>query len=73
METVLQQEGAILTHETVEAIEEEAAEVGRGREQTYLFDIALPAQERSGFQGRVFRAVIGVVEPGCEAGVEVLQ
>ena len=30
VKTVLQQEGAILTHETVEAIEEEAAEVGRG-------------------------------------------
>jgi len=38
VETVLQQEGTILTHEAVEATEEEAAEVGRGRERTYLLD-----------------------------------
>jgi hypothetical protein len=73
VEMVVQQEGAILTYEAIEAIEEKAAEVGRGREWTYLLDIALPAQQRSGSQGRVLGAVIGVVDPGPEAGVEVLQ
>ena len=38
-----------------------------------MLDIALPAQQRSGSQGRGLGAVLGVVDPGPEAGVEVWQ
>jgi hypothetical protein len=45
---VVQQEGAIATDQAMETIEEEAAEIGGRQELTDLFDIALPAQQRSG-------------------------
>ncbi len=45
---VVQQKSAIAAHPAMEAIEEEATEIGGGRELPDLFDIALPAQQRSG-------------------------
>jgi hypothetical protein len=40
---VVQQKRAIAAHQAIEAIEEEAAQVGSRWELTDLFDIALPA------------------------------
>ena len=61
---VVQQKSAIAAHQAIEAIEEEAAEIGGRRELTDLFDIALPAQQRSGSQSAVLGAVINVFDPG---------
>ena len=44
VEAVVQQEGAIAAHQTVQAIEEEAAQIGGRRELADVLDIALPAQ-----------------------------
>jgi len=69
VEAVVQQEGAIAAHQAVQAIEEEAAQIGGRRELADVLDIALPAQQRSGAQGAVLGAVIGVFDPGPETVV----
>ena len=69
VEAVVQQEGAIAAHQTVQAIEEEAAQIGGRRELADVLDIALPAQQRSGAQGTVVGAMVGVFNPGPETVV----
>ena len=65
----MQQEGAIAAHQTIQAMEEEAAQIGGRRELADLLDVALPAQERRGSQGAVLGAVIDVIDPGPQAVV----
>ena len=48
VETVVQQESGVTAHDAIEAMEEEAAQISRRRELADAFDIALPAQQRSG-------------------------
>jgi hypothetical protein len=50
-------------------MEEETAQIGSRRELADLFDIALPAQERSGPQSAVFGTVIDAFDPDPEAVV----
>ena len=69
VEAVVQQEGAIAAHQTVQAIEEEAAQIGGRQELADMLDIALPAHERSGSQGAVLGAMIGGFNPGPETVV----
>ena len=69
VETVVQQESAIAAHQAIQAMEEEAAQIGGRRELADLLDIALPAQQRSGSQSAVFGAVIDVFDPGPETVV----
>ena len=63
----------IAAHQAVQAIEEEAAEIGGRRELADVLDIALPAQQRGGAQGAVLGAVIGVFDPGPETVVQLFQ
>ena len=72
VETALQQEGAIAAHHAIQAMEEEAAEVGGWRQLADVLDIALPAQQRRGSQRAVLGAVIDV-EPGPQALVQLFQ
>jgi hypothetical protein len=69
VEAVVQQEGAIAAHQAVQAIEEEAAQIGGRRELADMLDIALPAQQRGGAQGAVLGAMVGVFDPGPETVV----
>lgn len=48
IEAFLQQERAIASDDAVEAEEEQAPDIGGGRQLTDLFDIALPAGKRRG-------------------------
>ena len=73
VEAVVQQEGAIAAHQAIQAIEEEAAQIGGRRELADLLDIALPAQQRSGSQRAVLGAVIGVFDPGPQAVVQLFE
>jgi hypothetical protein len=69
IETVVQQEGRIAAYQAIEAMKEETAQIGRRRDLADLFDIALPAQERSGPESAVFGTVIGAFDPDPEAVV----
>ena len=73
VEAVLQQEGAIAAHQAIQAMEEEAAQIGGRRQLTDVLDIALPAQQRGGPQGAVLGAVIGVFDPGPQTVVQLFQ
>jgi hypothetical protein len=44
-------------------MKEHAAQIRRRRELTDMFDITLPAQQRSGPEGAVFATMIDVVDP----------
>jgi hypothetical protein len=46
----LRSERCTAAHQAVEAIEEEAAQIGGRRELADVLDIALPAQQRRGFK-----------------------
>jgi hypothetical protein len=72
VEAILQQEGTVAAHHTIQAMEEEAAEVCGRRQLADVFDIALPAQQRRGSQRAVFGAVVDV-EPRPQALVQLLQ
>ena len=69
VETVVQQESRVTAHDAIEAMEEEAAQIGSRRELADVFDIALPAQQRSGPESAVFGAVIDAFDPGPETVV----
>ena len=56
-------------HQAVQAIEEEAAQIGGRRELADVLDIALPAQQRGGVQGAVLGAMVGVFDPDPETVV----
>src|SRR5439155_25662522 len=63
VEKVVQQEGGIPAHHAIQAMEEEAAEIGGGRELANLFDIALPTCERGASERAMFGAVINAFDP----------
>jgi len=44
VEAILQQESAVAAHHAIQAMEEETAEVGGGRQLADVLDIALPTQ-----------------------------
>ena len=69
VEAVVQQESAIAAHQAIQAMEEEAAQIGGRRELADVLDIALPAQQRGGPQSAVLGAVINVFDPGPQAVV----
>lgn len=69
LETVVQQEGRIAAHHAIEAMEEQAAQIGGRRELADLLDIALPARQRSGPQSAVCGAVIDAFDPDPETVV----
>ena len=73
VEAILQQEGAIAAHQAIQAMEEETAQIGGRRQLADVLDIALPAHQRSGSQSAVLGAVIGVVDPGPQALVQLFQ
>jgi len=45
-------------------MKEQAAQIGGGRKLPDVFDVALPAQQRGGFESTVWGAVIDGVDPG---------
>ncbi len=71
-EPVVQQEGGIAPHQAIQTMEEQAAQIGGGRQLPDVLDIALPAQQRRGVQGAVFGAVINI-DPLPQALVQLLQ
>ena len=73
VEAVLQQERAVAAHQAIQAMKEEAAQIGGGRQLADVLDVALPTHQRGGPQSAVFGAVIGIVDPGPQALVEIFQ
>src|SRR5450759_4550387 len=59
-EAVAQQEGGVAAYQAVNAMKEQAAHIGGGRQLADLFDVTLPAQERRGLERTVLAAVIAV-------------
>src|ERR1019366_6820966 len=72
-EAVAQQERGVAAHQAVDAMKEQAAHVGGGRQLPDLFDVALPAQQRSRVQRAVLMAMIDGVEPVPEPLVQRFQ
>ncbi len=70
VEPIAQQKRRIAAHEPVEAMEEEAAQIGGRRKLAHVLDVALPAQERRHSEGTVFGAVIEAVAPVPETIIE---
>jgi hypothetical protein len=73
VEAVAQQEGGIFAHQTIEAMEEETAQIGGGRELPDVLDIALPARQGCGSEGAVLGAVIDGFNPRPETIVQFLK
>src|SRR6266478_1531831 len=67
VETVMQQEGGIPAHHTIQAMEEETAQIGGGRELADLLDIALPTRERGASERAMFGAMINAFDPDPQA------
>jgi hypothetical protein len=67
VETVVQQEGGIPAHHAIQAMEEETAQIGGGRELADLFDITLPTRERSASESAMFGAMIDAFDPDPQA------
>ena len=65
----MQQEGRIAAHHAIQAMEEQTAQIGGGRQLADLLDIALPTGERSGPESAVFGTVIGAFDPDPETVV----
>ena len=54
-------------------MKKETAQIGGGRQLPDMLDVALPAHQWSSPQRTMFGAVIGIVDPGPQALVEILQ
>ena len=67
VETVVQQESGIPAHHTIQAMEEETAQIGSGRELADVLDITLPTRERSSSQRAMWGAMIDAFDPDPEA------
>ena len=63
VEAAVQLERAVTPHETIEAMEEETAEVRGRRQLADVLDIALPAEQGRGSDAAVLGAVVAV-QPG---------
>src|SRR5205823_5555971 len=75
IEALLKQECGIAPDQTVQAIEEQATDIGRGRQLTDPLNIALPTLKRRGIGGQaaVGGTVIGGLNPGIQTRVEILH
>ncbi len=73
IETAKDEERGIASDESIDAIEEQAAQVGGWRQLTDVFDVPLPALEWRGFQSSVFFAVIDRFEPRLKARIEFIK
>ena len=72
-EVVVQQEGGIAADQAVDAMKEDAAQVGGGRKLADVVDVALPAQQGRGLERAVLAAMVDGIEPVPEALVQLLQ
>ena len=63
VEKLVQQEGGIPAHQAIQAMEEETAQIGGGRELADLFAITLPTCERSASERTMFGAMINAFDP----------
>src|SRR5215469_11015199 len=72
VETALQQKGTVTAHHAIQAMEEEAAEVGGRRKLANVLDVSLPTQQWGCPQGAVLGTVIDV-EPRPQALVELFE
>ena len=59
----MQQESRIAAHQSIEAMQEQAAQISCRRKLADMFDITLPAQERRGPESAVFGTMVDVVDP----------
>jgi hypothetical protein len=66
VETVVQQESGIAAYQAIKAMKEKTAQIGRGRKLSDVFDIALPAEDRSSPEGAVFGTMIDAFDPDPE-------
>ena len=57
-EAIVQQEGGVAADQAVDAMKEEAAQVGGGGKLTDPIDVALPAQQGRGLERAVLAAVV---------------
>ena len=73
IQTFVQQEGRIAAHHAVEAMEEQPAQIGGGRQLTDVFNVALPARQRRGAESAVFGAVIDAFDPDLEPVVQLIE
>jgi hypothetical protein len=54
-------------------MEEQAAQIGGGRELTDVFNVALPARQRRRAESAVFGAVIDAFDPDLEPVVQLIE
>src|SRR5580700_5666803 len=54
-------------------MKKETAQIGGRWQLPDMLDVTLPAHQRGGPQRAVFGAVVGIVDPGPQALVEILQ
>jgi hypothetical protein len=72
-EVAVEQEGGVAAHQTVDAMQEQSAQVGGGRQLPDRFNVALPAQQRRGLQCAVLAAMVHGIEPMPKPRIQLIQ